>query len=407
MTAEIIGIGTELLLGQIANTNAKFISEELSQIGIAVYSHTAVGDNHTRIKSAFDHAFSKADIIIATGGLGPTLDDISKEVAADYFGLDMILHEESMRAIEKRFNNRKLPENVSRNAMIPTESIVLPNLHGSAPGVVIEKNDKILILLPGPPSEMEPMFKKYVIPYLQKKSESVFISRTLKITGIGESTLEKIIEDMVINQSNPTIAPYAKITEVHLRVTAAAKHESEAKNLLEPVIKEIYKRVGKYIYAEGDTTLAKVILDKLKKQSLTLSTAESCTGGLLAAGFIAEPGASDCFKESMITYSNESKINRLFISKDIINNHGAVSEQTALEMAKNMAKISGTDIAISTTGIAGPTGATKDKPIGLVYIGLYIKGDLKVKKFNIIGSRNEIRQRAVVYAMDMLRKNLI
>jgi len=404
MIAEVLGIGTELLLGNIANTNAQFISQELAALGISVYGHTAVGDNRVRLTAALKHALNKADIVVACGGLGPTLDDITKEVAAEYFGRKMILCKDSWQAIQKRFAGRKLSENVKRNAMVPEGSTLLPNSHGSAPGVCIKQDGKILILLPGPPHELKPMFTKHVVPFLRKKTNLAFVSRNLKIVGVGESQVETLLSDLIEAQTNPTIAPYASLTEVMLRITAAAPDEAAAEKLIEPMATEIYSRLGQHIYGEGNACMAKIILKKLEANNQTLAIAESCTGGLLTSAFVDIPGSSSVVSEGVVTYSNAAKTARLGVSEDLLTKHGAVSPQVAAAMAEGIALTAGASIGMGTTGIAGPGGGTDDKPVGLVYIGLHIAGKTtETKELRLIGDRNEIRARAVVAAMDMLR----
>ena len=404
MIAEVLGVGTELLLGDIANTNAQFLSQQLAALGISVYGHTAVGDNAARLRAALEYAFGKADMVVACGGLGPTLDDITKDVAAEYFGREMVLCEDSWQAIQRRFAGRRLPENVKRNAMVPEGSTLLPNSHGSAPGVCLEQDGKLLILLPGPPHELEPMFIEHVVPFLRKKTNLAFVSRNLKIIGVGESQVETILQDMIEAQTNPTIAPYAKLTEVVLRITASAKDEAAAYRLIEPVAAEIYNRLGNHIYGEDDACLAQIILEKLESQGKTIAIAESCTGGLLTSAFVDMSGSSKVLLEGVIAYSNASKTARLGVSDDLLAAHGAVSPQVAAAMAQEAACASGASIGISTTGIAGPDGGTADKPVGLVYVGLYIEGrGTKTKELRLIGDRNEIRARTVVAAMDMLR----
>ena len=408
MIAEVLGIGTELLLGDIANTNAQFLSRQLAGLGITVYGHTAVGDNPDRLRAALAHAFSKADMVVACGGLGPTLDDITKEVSAAYFGKEMVLHEDSWQAIQRRFAGRNLPENVKRNAMVPEGSTIFPNSHGSAPGVCLEEGGKLLILLPGPPHELEPMFIEHAVPFLRKKTNMAFVSRVLKIVGIGESEVETRLRDLIDTQTNPTIAPYASLTEVALRITAAAKDEAAANKLIDPVAAEIYNRLGEHIYGEGDVSMAEVVMGLLKNQGKTIATAESCTGGLLASAFVDIPGSSGVLKEGVVTYSNESKSTRLGVTESLIKNNGAVSPEVAAAMAEGVARTAGADIGISTTGIAGPDGGTDTKPVGLVYIGLHIKGkDTKVITLRLMGDRNKIRTRAVVNALDFLRRAII
>jgi len=407
MIAEILGVGTELLLGDIVNTNAQFLSKALAGLGITVYGHTAVGDNPTRLHAALEYTFSKADMVVACGGLGPTQDDITKEVSAAYFSRQMIIDEPSWQAIKQRFSGRDLPENVIRNAQVPDGSILLPNHHGSAPGVCIEQDGKILILLPGPPHELEPMFNKYAVPFLRQKTDKVFVSRTLKIVGVGESHVETILRDLIDTQTNPTIAPYAKLTEVALRITAAAFDEHTAEKLIEPTAVEIHNRLGKYIYGHNDDCLAKIILDNLETQGQTLAIAESCTGGLLTSAFVDIPGSSKILLEGAITYSNEAKVTRLGVPDDLLMTYGAVSPQTAAAMAEGIAQTSSASIGISTTGIAGPEGGTAEKPVGLVYIGLHIAGKgTQTKELRLIGDRNEIRARAVAAALDVLRQEI-
>ena len=404
MIAEILAIGTELLLGDIANTNAQILSKALAGLGISVYRHTVVGDNPGRLTAALTHAFSKADMVVACGGLGPTLDDITKEVSAAYFGKDMVLHQESWAAIEKRFAGRKLPGNVKRNAVVPEGAVIFPNNHGAAPGVCIEEDGKILILLPGPPHELEPMFMDYAVPFLRKKTDVTFVSRTLKIVGVGESQVETMLQDLIEAQENPTIAPYAKLTEVALRITASAKDETAAKELLAPMANEVYSRLGPHIYGEDEANLAEIVLELLREKGKTLAIAESCTGGLLTSAFVDIAGSSDVVMEGVVTYSNDAKTTRLGVGKDLLAAHGAVSPQVAAAMAKGVAQALGADVGISTTGIAGPGGGTDEKPVGLVYIGLFIKGkEAETKELRLIGDRNEIRARAVVQALDMLR----
>lgn len=407
-------VGTEILLGNITNANAAFLSRELAGLGISVFRHTSVGDNHARLAAAFSHAFETADIVITTGGLGPTQDDITKSVAADFFGLTLEMHKESRQRIVERFAGRApaeggnfLPENVERNALVPKNATVFPNENGSAPGICVENGSKILIMLPGPPHEMQPMFSRHAAEFLRKKNARVFVSRTLKIIGIGETAVESQLRDLIDAQTNPTIAPYAKVGEVHVRVTASANSESAAHALLAPVADEIYRRLAPQIYGEDEQPLAEVVLDLLKKNRHTLTVAESCTGGLVAASFVAVAGCSEVLKEAFVTYSNEAKTARLGVPESLLEKHGAVSEETAAAMAEGAAKAAGATVAISTTGIAGPGGGTPEKPVGLVYIGLHIAGrGTFAAKHNITGNRNIVRTRSAILALDFLRRTL-
>lgn len=409
MKAEIIAVGTEILLGDIINTNAQYLSKSLADMGILVYHQSVVGDNSERLTEELKASFERADIVITTGGLGPTTDDLTKEVGCSYFSKKLVLHQESLDKIESFFKtlNRALTENNKKQAYFPEGSIILPNNHGTAPGCIIEDNGKTLILLPGPPKENKPMFENYVVPYLKKFQEGTLISKTLRICGVGESFVATQISHIIEKQTNPTVAPYAKENEVTLRITARASNAEEAYKLISPVENQIQNILGENIYGEGETSLENVIAEMLIEKGLTLSTAESCTGGLVAARFVNYPGISKVFIEGCVTYSNEAKMKRLGVKKETLETYGAVSENTAIEMAEGVAMTSGTDIGISTTGIAGPDGGTEEKPVGLVYIGLYIKGKTYVKRLSLPGDRQSVRQRTVTSALDLLRRKLL
>ncbi|NME95882.1 competence/damage-inducible protein A [Clostridium cochlearium] len=409
MNAEIIAVGTEILLGDIVNTNAQFLSKKLAQMGISVYHQSVVGDNSDRLKEELNESFKRSDIVITTGGLGPTKDDLTKEIGAEYFNKEMILNEESLETIKNYFKKqgRKLSKNNEKQAYFPKDSIILPNNFGTAPGCIIEENNKYLIMLPGPPREIIPMFEQHVAPYLKKFNEGVLISKVLKICGMGESQVVTEINHLIENQTNPTVAPYAKENEVTLRLTAKASNEEDALSLIAPLEKEIKDILGDNIYGTDSDTLEGVIGNFLIENNLSIATAESCTGGLLCGRLVNYPGISKCLVEGIVTYSNDSKMNRIGVKKETLENFGAVSEETALEMAKGVAKTSGADIGISTTGIAGPSGGTDEKPIGLVYIGYYIQGKSFAKRFVFPGNRESIRNRTVTVALDYLRKNLI
>ena len=405
MTAEILSVGTELLLGDIVNTNAAFLSRELAKLGISVYHQATVGDNHDRLTAQLGQSFAKADCVIISGGLGPTQDDITKAVAAEYFGRGLTMHEESLERIKRRFAHRELPVNVERNAIIIEGAEALPNDNGSAPGIIVEQDGKTLILLPGPPHEMKPMFSQYAVSFLRTKTNSVLFSRTLKIIGVGESKVELLLQDLIDEQTNPTISPYAKFDETQVRITASAPNETAAQALLEPLAKEIYRRLDSHVYAEDDTTLAEIVVKRLREGGKTLATAESCTGGLIAADIVGVPGSSAVFREGLTTYSNDAKISRLQVDAKLIAKHGAVSAEVAAAMAEGVAKTSGAEIGLSTTGIAGPDGGTAEKPVGLVYVGLHMDGETKTAKFQLSGNRNEIRERAKMLGLNFLRSS--
>ncbi|NMF06125.1 competence/damage-inducible protein A [Clostridium beijerinckii] len=409
MKAEIIAIGTEILLGDIINSNAQYLAQELAALGIDMYYQQVVGDNEIRIMHAFDEAYSRSDIIITTGGLGPTNDDITKEVAAKYFNKELIEDENSTKKIRDyfKFRERAMTQNNLKQGLIPEGATVINNNNGTAPGVIMEDDNKIMIILPGPPKEMKPMFEESVKPYLQEKSDSILVSRVVKILGIGESAVAEEIKDLIDAQTNPTIAPYAKDVGVMLRITAKAATKDEALKLIEPIEEEIKNRLGDNVYATEDINIEEVVARLLIEKKLTISTAESCTGGMIASYLINYPGISEVFLEGAVTYSNEAKHNRLGVNNDILNQYGAVSEETAREMAIGIAKTANTDVSIVTTGIAGPEGGTLEKPVGLVFIGVYVHGKVTIKKCLFKGDRNKVRLQATITGLDMLRRILI
>lgn len=405
MRCELLSVGTEILLGDIVNTNAQFLAKELASMGIDIYYQSVVGDNKERMLQAFKEGLSRSDMIITTGGLGPTKDDMTKELACEYFGYKCELHEESLESIKEYFRRmgRDFVESNEKQAYFPKEAIILKNNAGTAPGAIIKKDDKTIIVLPGPPSEMKRMFDESVRPYLEKLTGYTIVSEVVRIHGVGESKVEELVQDLIDNGKNPTVAPYAKEGEVTLRVTAKAKTKEEGEKLIDPVLTEIKNRLGDSIYNIGEEglnlTVAKLLVDK----KLTIGTSESCTGGLLGAGLIDYPGISSSFLEGAITYSNEAKIKTLGVKEETLEKFGAVSEETAREMAEGIRKRCGADIGVSTTGIAGPDGGTDDKPVGLVYIGLSI-GDKTIVTRNVFnGDRNSVRRRACLKAFDMIR----
>lgn len=409
MKAEILAVGTEILLGDILNTNAQYLALELADLGIDVYYQTVVGDNPKRLEDSIVQAFSRSDLIITTGGLGPTADDLTKETGAKYFGEKLVLDERALGRVEKYFKKtgRKMTENNIKQAYVPENGIVLYNANGTAPGIIIEKNEKILVMLPGPPKETVPMFEEQVKPYLAKKQEYTFVSRILRVANVGESSMETMVQDLIKSQTNPTIAPYAKNSESILRITARAKTHEEAERLMEPLAEEIYRRFGDAVYAEGETDIETTVAKLLVTKNKTIATAESCTGGLLAAALVEYPGVSKVFLDGTVTYSDEAKRQRLGVKKETLDQFGAVSPEVAMEMAEGAARTGGTSIGISTTGIAGPDGGTKEKPVGLVYVGLSMDGVTKTIALHLVGKRNKIRERAVYHALDFLRKELM
>ena len=322
--------------------------------------------------------------------------------------MEMVLREDILLDLEDYFkrNNLNMTDNNKKQCYFPKEAIILKNPMGTAPGAIFEgPNNKRIILLPGPPREMEPMFKNYVVPYLRKFSDGVLVSKVLRILGLGESEMESLVSDL-LDSENPTVAPYAKNIDVILRITAKGKNEKEAEKLIYPMEEEIRKRLGDNIYGEGDVTLEEVVGEMLVEKNMTISTAESCTGGLVAGTLINYGGISKVFMEGAVTYSNEAKMKRLGVKKETLDKFGAVSHECAEEMAFGIAKNANTRIGISTTGIAGPLGGTEDKPVGLVYVGLCIDGVTKVKKFNFKADRQGVRKRTVIKALDWLRREL-
>ncbi|MBE7027478.1 MAG: competence/damage-inducible protein A [Ruminococcaceae bacterium] len=405
MNGEIIAVGTELLLGNIVNTNAQFLSEELSNIGINVYYQTVVGDNRQRLEDVIKGALSRADLLILTGGLGPTDDDLTKETVAHLLGLDMYLHKESQEHIES-YLNKKISQSNLKQAYIPQGAIILKNDNGTAPGIIIENGEKIIILLPGPPKEMAPMFSQKVKPYLEKKSPYVMRSKILRLFGIGESSIGDKIKDLM-QSDNPTVAPYAKDNETILRVTARAASREEADNLNSELIKEIDKRLGEFIYSYDGTSLNVVCAQKLIEKNITIAAAESCTAGLFTATLAEIPGISSVLSESVVTYANEAKEKYLGVKHETLERFEAVSEETAKEMAIGIREHSKADIGISITGLAGPDGGTEEKPVGLVYIGISTDDGTKTYELKLIGrDRNKIRHAAVMNALSIVYKSL-
>lgn len=406
MIVELISVGTELLLGNIVNTNAAYLSEKCAQLGLSCYFQTVVGDNAERLTYALQSAMDRSDIVILSGGLGPTEDDLTKEVAAKVCGKELVMHEPSKEALQSYFTERgiELTENNWKQAMMPVDGIVLPNHNGTAPGVVIEAEKSKVILLPGPPNELYPMFEESVVPYLEKLTDQVICSQTVKICGIGESKAEEMVKDLIDAQSNPTIATYAKTGEVHIRVTASAADKKTANKLMKPVVKELKSRFGRAVYTtEEDVTLEKAVADLLVANDLTVTCAESCTGGLLSARLINVPGVSEVYKAGVVTYSNKAKRRLLGVKKPTLEKHGAVSAKTAAEMAKGASVLVKADVAVAITGIAGPDGGTKEKPVGLVYIACAVKDEVIVKEYHFKGNRSKIRESTVAAALILMR----
>ncbi|MBE5976898.1 MULTISPECIES: competence/damage-inducible protein A [Lacrimispora] len=410
MVVELISVGTEILLGNIVNTNTQYLAEKCALLGLSMYHQVTVGDNRERLFAVLETALNRSDVVILTGGLGPTEDDLTKEVCAEVMGFDLVEDEHTRERISKYFKNniyKEIPDNNWKQAMIPQGATVLDNSNGTAPGLIMEKDGKTAILLPGPPNELKPLFTEQVFPYLQSRQPEVIRSQMVKICGYGESQVEDKLIDLINTQTNPTIATYAKTAEVHLRVTAKAANEEEAKTLLKPVVKEIKNRFDNAVYTtKEEETLEMAVVRLLKKHELTVTTAESCTGGLIAGRLVNVPGASEVFREGFITYSNKAKRKYLDVSKGTLKKYGAVSEQTAKEMATGGVFASDADACIAVTGIAGPD-ADGEKPVGLVYIACYMKDKVKVEEYHFKGNREKIREQSVVKALDFLRRSIL
>lgn len=409
MTVELICVGTEILLGNIVNTNAAYLAEKCAGLGLSCYYQSVVGDNEERLTSVISDAVSRSDIVILSGGLGPTEDDLTKEVASKVCGRELRTDDHSMEKIAEYFARRDIvpTDNNWKQAMVPEGSIVLDNHNGTAPGIIIETQSSKVILLPGPPNELIPMFEESVVPYLNKLTPGVIISQTVKLCGVSESKVETMLKDLIDAQTNPTIATYAKTGEVHIRVTASAPTQKQAAKLIKPVVKELKSRFEYDIYTtDEDVTLEKSVVDLLVANDLTVTCAESCTGGMLSARLINVPGVSEVYKSGFVTYSNKAKRNLLNVKKTTLQKHGAVSAKTAEEMVKGAAAVSKADVAVALTGLAGPDGGTEEKPVGLVYIGCNVKGKVTVKEFRFQGNRAKIREAATTAAL-MLMRNCI
>lgn len=410
MIVELISVGTELLLGNIVNTNAAYLAEQCAALGLSCYYQSVVGDNAERLLGSMQTALDRSDIVILTGGLGPTTDDLTKETAAKAMGMPLVMDPHSLERIEAYFAGRgiEMTGNNIKQALVPEGALVLDNDNGTAPGLILEKDGKRMILLPGPPNELHPMFENAVKPWLMSLEPGVIYSRTVKICGMGESKVASMVQDLIDAGTNPTVAPYAKTGEVHLRVTARAESEKEASKLVKPVVKELKSRFGADIYTtDPEVTLEQAVVDLLLANDLTVSTIESCTGGMLSARLINVAGVSEVFKSGHITYSNKAKRKIVGVKKSSLHKHGAVSEQVAREMAEGNALVSKADVNVSITGIAGPDGGTEEKPVGLVYIGCCVKGKTVVKEYHFSGNRAKIRESSVSAALTLMRRCIL
>ena len=412
MNAEILSVGTELLLGHTVNTDTTIVARELSTIGINVLYCATVGDNPARLEEAVRQALSRSDILITTGGLGPTGDDLTKETVASAAGKKLVLHEESLWRIEEYFKGRTWGESQKKQALLPQGCTVLPNDVGTAPGCVFETDaGKLVVMLPGPPSELTPMLTRYAIPCLAGREQAVIVSENLHVFGMGEGSVAEMIDDLM-QGANPTTATYAKENEMFVRVTARASTEEEARKMMKPLSEEICRRIGSFVYASDCETLEELVVRELLRKGKTLATAESCTGGLLSKRITDVSGASQVFEMGAVTYANRIKEQVLGVSHQTLEEHGAVSPQTAAQMAEGIRRAAGSDLGIGITGIAGPGGGTPEKPVGLVYIALSDGETTWVRRMNPGSagrprSRSWQRNAAASHALDMVRRYLL
>jgi nicotinamide-nucleotide amidase len=409
--AEIVSVGTELLLGQITDTNAVFLSQDLAARGIDVLHRSTVGDNLERLEAALRLALSRADIVITIGGLGPTQDDLTREACSLATGIPLVPDPDSERAIRDFFARRRVPFNEAnlKQALKPERGTNLKNPNGTAPGCVFDCGERSVICLPGPPAELRPMWLNEAVPWLASRGftpSEVLRSRVLRFVGIGESLLEPKVRDLM-SSSNPTLAPYAKTGEVHLRITAKAPDEETARAMIAGMERAVRERAGEWLYGVDDETLEAVVVREALKRNVTLATAESCTGGLISSRITDVPGSSGAFLMGAVCYANEAKTGILGVPPGMIAAHGAVSEEVAIAMAEGARRRSGADVAVSDTGIAGPSGGTPEKPVGLVWIGISSAKGSRAERHLFAGDRATVKLRASQAALALLRRVLL
>lgn len=409
MNAEIISVGTELLLGAVVNSDTAIVAQALSQLGIDLLHTCVVGDNPQRLREAVEGAIGRSDLLIMTGGLGPTTDDLTKETTAAAAGKKLCLHQPSLERIQNYFNEKKVSENQEKQAWLPEGCTVLQNDNGTAPGCAFQaENGCTIIMLPGPPSELAPMLHNYAVPYLKQGQEYTIVSHNVHIYGRGEAPVAQMMDDLM-DSANPTLAPYAKEGECYLRVTAKAHSHQEADEMCKPLIDEIKRRLGNFVYSVDVDSLEELVVQELAAQGKTLATAESCTGGLLSKRLTDISGSSAVFHMGVVTYANEAKEALLGVPHEILEQHGAVSPETAQAMAEGIVRRSGSSLGVGITGIAGPEGGTPEKSVGLIYIALSDGENTWVTKRSPIGrtkSRDWHRHCAASQALDMVRRYL-
>ena len=411
LVAELVAVGTELLLGDIANTDGQFISRQLAALGIQVYHHTVVGDNPRRLTEALELARSRADLIITTGGLGPTCDDLTRQVLAEAFGKPLLYNEEAARRMEERFraghpDGGTMTENNYQQAYLPEGCVPFQNDWGTAPGCAFEADGVRVIMLPGPPKECRPMFLTCVVPYLSALTDGTLVSRSLHLFGLGESQVEQKLRSRMEELTNPTLAPYARGGQVELRITAKAENEQAARALIAPVEAEVRALFGDAVYGADVPSLEAVVLPLMKEKGLTLAAAESCTGGLIAQRFTALSGASAVFRGGVVSYATQVKETVLGVDHDLLEEQGAVAAETAAQMAEKVRTLMGADCGVSVTGVAGPDSDERGNPVGLVYVGLAWDGGVHVRTVHIPGDRDRVRTFAANHAFDLLRRHL-
>ena len=409
-TAEIIAVGTELLLGNIANTNAQELSQALSSVGINVYWHTVVGDNPARLAEAVDIARRRADVILTTGGLGPTYDDLTKQTVCAAFGLPLVFHPEILEGIRAYFEKNvhlTMPENNRPQAEFPDGAVIFPNSVGTAPGCAFQCDGVHVVMLPGPPFEMRTMLRDHALPYLRTLSKEVIVSHDIMTFGLGESPMEELLRDRMTHMENPSLATYAKPSEVRLRATAKAPTAEAAEDMLRPVVDEVCALLGDVVYGVDVASLEAACSALLRQKGMTLSSAESCTGGQIAQRMTALAGASQVYRGGVVSYWTEMKADVLGVSREILDQYGAVSEQTARAMAQGARHITGADVAVSVTGVAGPDPDERGNGVGLVFIGLDTPVGTFCRRCDFGQRRRDrIQELAANHAFDLLRRYL-
>lgn len=409
--AALVSVGTELLMGEIVNTNAVYLSQKLNDHGIDVLFHHTVGDNPERLRLVLEESLAECDLIITTGGLGPTQDDMTKEVVCSVLRDELVMDQAWLDILYERYEKRgrKMTDNNRKQAMLPSRSAILSNDVGSAPGFALTdpEGEHTVCCLPGPPREMTWLFENRLEPMLTGREGGVLVCRMLRTFGIGESSLETELLDLIDGQSDPTIATYAKEGECAVRIASKRDTAEEAEAAVEEMIGRVLDRIGEFVYSCDDVNLVQVVAGELMRRNLSISSAESCTGGMFGAAMTDVPGISAVFDRSLVTYSNEAKMQELGVSEETLKKYGAVSEQTAREMAEGVRRVSGSDIGVSVTGIAGPDGGTEDKPVGTIWYALSMEGRTVTRKSSWnSGIRHLNRNYAVLNMLDLVRREL-